>query len=58
MGKKKLRCPVCGFQRLVDANEKITIEMFAKNKIPLKWNADFYMKCSKCCNQIGIKKVS
>ena len=26
MGKKKLRCPVCGFQRLVDANEKITIE--------------------------------
>ena len=57
MRKKKLCCPVCGFKRVVDANESIKSELYAESKMPPNWIPDYLTKCGNCHNQIGIKKV-
>ena len=58
MDKKQLSCPVCGFHRLVDSSVSVQSEVFAEKKMPPLWIPDYYTKCKKCGNQIGIKKVS
>ena len=57
MRKKRLSCPVCGFKRLVDADERVISELYDESKMPPGWKADYFAKCCKCGCQIGIKKV-
>jgi len=57
MEKKTLFCPECG-RRLIDSNETTISELRSKKKIPVGWNADYFQKCWKCGEEIGIKKVS
>lgn len=58
MRKKQLCCPVCGFKRVVDAGENVKSELYAESAMPPNWRPDYFTKCCKCGNQIGIKKVS
>ena len=55
--KKKLICPVCNFQRLIDSAVSIESELRKEDDIDSKWKPDYYMKCPRCKNQIGIRKV-
>ena len=49
----QLKCPSCN-SRVIDMNAKTV----AKAEIYKNLNeADFYIKCSKCKNEIGIKKI-
>ena len=57
MEKKTLFCPECG-RRLIDSNETTISELRSKKKIPVGWNADYFQKCWKCGEEIGIRKVS
>lgn len=57
MKKVKLMCPVCGFGRLVDADERTKSELCEESKIKPGWRADYFAKCKKCGKQIGIRKV-
>lgn len=56
--RKRLVCPVCGFGRLVDAEEHTKSELREESKITQGWTPDYYAKCRKCGKQIGIRKVS
>lgn len=56
--KKQLKCPVCGFKRLIDSDANIKSELIAENKMQDGWKPDYYQKCPKCRNQIGIRKIS
>lgn len=58
MHKKQLCCPVCGFKRVLDSDERIQSEVYAEKDMPLTWRPDYVTKCKRCGNQIGIKKVS
>lgn len=53
--RRQLSCPVCG-QHLVDAddNTKSQVRPVQKNS---KWIPDYYQKCPRCKNDIGIKTV-
>jgi DNA-directed RNA polymerase subunit RPC12/RpoP len=55
--KKHIACPVCGFKRLVDADEKTQSEVCEESQIKTGWRPDYYAKCKKCGKQIGIKKI-
>lgn len=55
--RKQLACPVCGFKRLVDADENTKSELCEETHIKNGWRPDYYAKCKKCGKQIGIKKV-
>lgn len=55
--KKQLPCPVCGFKRLVDADQNTESELCEESQIRPGWKPDYYAKCKKCGNQIGIKKI-
>lgn len=55
--KKQLVCPVCGFKRLVDADQNTKSELCEESQIKPGWRPDYYAKCKKCGKQIGIKKV-
>lgn len=55
--KKQLACPVCGFKRLVDADQNTKSELCEESQIKPGWRPDYYAKCKKCGKQIGIKKV-
>ena len=58
MGRKKqLPCPVCGFRRLIDADESNESELVPESQIEDGWHPDYFQKCKKCGNQIGIRKV-
>ncbi len=57
MEKKKLKCPVCGFERLIDSAAGTNSELVPEKKISAGWVPDYYQKCPQCKNQIGIKKV-
>ena len=57
MTKKQLKCPVCG-QRIIDATAPTTSELVEESRIKPGWHADYFQKCPRCKNQIGIKKVS
>ncbi len=56
--KKQLECPVCGFQRLIDADENNMSELIAEESMPEGWHPDYFQKCPNCKKQIGIRKVS
>lgn len=56
-GKKKLGCPVCGFKRLIDADENNESELIAEEQMPDGWHPDYFQKCPQCKKQIGIRKV-
>lgn len=58
MKRKKYECPVCGFDRLIDADVQNKSELKAEKDIPKGWIPDYYQKCPRCKNQIGIRKVS
>lgn len=58
MKKKKIPCPLCGFSRLIDADENNESELYAEKDMPLDWQPDYFQKCPHCKNQIGIRKVS
>jgi cytochrome c-type biogenesis protein CcmH/NrfF len=53
--RKKLECPICNFSRLVDSDIRIKSELKAESKT--NWVADYYVKCPKCKNEIGIRKI-
>ena len=55
--KRQIACPVCGFKRLVDADEKTKSEVCEESQIRPGWRPDYYAKCKKCGKQIGIKKI-
>lgn len=57
MKRKQLRCPICG-ARLIDTVPGNVSELLAEEKIQTGWNPDYFQKCTKCKNQIGIRKVS
>ena len=56
--KKRLCCPVCNFNRLIDADESTKSELIPESKIEPGWIPDYYQKCPVCKSQIGIKKLS
>jgi len=56
--KTQLICPVCGLKRLIDASADTKSELIPESKIKKGWKADYYQKCPKCRNQIGIRKIS
>lgn len=56
--KKQLQCPVCGFPRLIDSEAGTESEVVPEDKIQEGWHPDYFQKCHKCGNQIGIRKVS
>lgn len=56
--KQQLVCPVCGFRRLIDSDMNTKSELKSEKEICNGWRADYYQKCPKCRNQIGIKKIS
>lgn len=58
MKKTKLKCPVCGYERLIDASVHNRSILFPESKMPTGWEPDYYQKCPRCKNEIGIKKVS
>ena len=58
IAKKKLKCPVCGFPRLIDSGADTISEMIPEDKIQAGWHPDYFQKCHKCGSQIGIRKVS
>lgn len=56
MQKKHIQCPLC-HGRIIDANEKIKTMVLTEDDIKLGMTADYFSKCPKCKNEIGIKKV-
>lgn len=52
--KKKLSCPLCGFNRLIDADVDNLFELMPEDKMPKDWHPDYFQKCPHCKNQIGI----
>lgn len=57
MDRKQLKCPACG-RRLIDEAVSNKSELVAEENIKVGWEPDYYLKCSLCKRQIGIKKVS
>lgn len=57
MKKKKIACPLCGFSRLIDADENVKSELKPESEITDAWHPDYIQKCPQCKNQIGIRKV-
>lgn len=58
MTKDTLKCPVCGFKRLIDTNKEVVSEAYKEGEYPPGWEPDYVQKCANCKNQIGIKKIS
>lgn len=58
MRRKNLSCPLCGFRRLIDADENNESELIAEEQMPDGWHPDYFQKCPQCKKQIGIRKVS
>lgn len=58
MTKGKMKCPACGFERLIDTNSDIKSEAYEEGKYPVGWEPDYVQKCHQCKKQIGIKKIS
>lgn len=54
---KQLHCPICGFKRLIDANEHNRSELYEETAAPPGWEPDYFQKCPQCKSQIGIKKT-
>lgn len=54
---KQLRCPVCGFKRLIDADADNVSELVPEGSMIAGFKADYLQKCPQCKNQIGIRKI-
>lgn len=57
MGRKQLKCPICG-SRLIDSVSSVKTELVAEENIRAGWRPDYFQKCMCCKKQIGIRKVS
>ena len=55
---ESLICPVCGFKRLIDTGQGCKSELKKIDYDTSEWQADYYQKCKRCKNEIGIRKVS
>ena len=55
--KKILKCPLCG-ARLIDSAKNIVTELTPQGNAECEKVSDYYQKCNKCKQLIGIKKVS
>lgn len=51
-----LTCPICK-KRLIDTTENTESELIPEDKIQGNWLPDYFQKCPKCKNQIGIRKI-
>lgn len=49
-------CPNCGFHRLIDAGRCTVSATFVPGQDGYE-GADYYQKCSRCNEEIGIKKL-
>ena len=49
-------CPNCGFRRLIDSGMFTVSETFIPGQNGYE-SADYYQKCSRCNEEIGIKKL-
>ena len=49
-------CPNCGFRRLIDSGLLTVSETFIPGQNGYE-SADYYQKCSRCNEEIGIKKL-
>lgn len=56
--RTQLDCPICGFKRLIDSDINTKSELKPEKDIKNGWHADYFQKCPRCKNQIGIKKIS
>ena len=55
--KKQLKCPVCG-KRLIDSEDTFKTRLMQITPSGAsKEDVDYYLKCKKCNNEVGIKKV-
>ncbi len=54
--KIQLHCPVCGC-RIIDSSTTVKTELKAEKEIDAIWKPDYFQKCTRCKNQIGIRKV-
>lgn len=55
--RKQLKCPVCGFKRLIDAEESNVSELIPESRMNSGYKPDYFQKCPQCKNQIGIRKL-
>lgn len=56
--KRRIPCPVCGFERLIDADIDNKSELKAEKELSDDWIPDYYQKCPRCKNQIAIRKIT
>lgn len=49
-------CPNCGFRRLIDTSRFTVSDTFVPGQNGYE-SADYYQKCSRCNEEIGIKKL-
>ena len=49
-------CPNCGFRRLIDTSRFTVSDTFIPGQNGYE-SADYYQKCSRCNEEIGIKKL-
>jgi hypothetical protein len=54
--RKRLPCPVCKFERLIDSGQHTKSQTFMEGD-PGYNNADYYQKCVSCKAEIGIRKI-
>ena len=54
----KLKCPNCGFERLIDANDTNVSELIPEYDFKFGMHYDYKQKCGCCKTQIYISKVS
>jgi len=56
MHSGSLACPCCGWHRLIDTGKRTRSRTISPND-PEHPDADYYQKCPRCGEQVGIKKI-
>lgn len=51
----KLLCPKCK-HRMVDQREGVTSELHIMENGD-KWPADYFLKCTQCKSEVGLRKI-
>lgn len=54
----RLACPLCGFQRLIDTEPNNVSDLIPEKDFKSGIKYDYVQKCSRCKQQIYIRKVS
>ena len=54
----KLPCPLCGFERLIDAEPNNVSELIPQKEFKPGHKYDYVQKCRGCKQEIYITKVS